>query len=209
MSNKTFAEKLNTGLESTKKIVENFNKVFCKKNVESNGNNVLCGTKCYLSSAIECDDPKLGNWRQETIDYLHETFGIITYDPSQDEKQNLALEINEALEKEDFNEVERIAKLFTKRDLSEIDRSDFLIACVFKGIASVGVPCEIVHAINLKKPVMIVCPNGKKTTPKWYFGNLHHEYIFGSWQDLYAYLKEVNEHKHKNNHRWWYVYKIV
>jgi len=169
----------------------------------------LYNTNCYLSSPIEFDNLGATNWRQDVCDCLKEKFGINVFDPSKDIKQDSVVKMDIALENEDYDTVENICKMFTKKDLAVIDRSDFLIAASIKGIPTTGVPCEIIHAINLKKPVMIVATKGKKTASKWYFGNLKHQYIFGNWDDLYKYLQEVNEYKHVNNHRWWYTYKMV
>lgn len=168
----------------------------------------LLNSKCYLSSAIECDT-STSNWRQEIIAKLSEEFGVITYDPAQDIKQTQVHILNEALEAENYDLVEQITKKFTKKDFIEIDRCSFLIASIKKNVQSTGVPTEVVHAINLKKPVLICSYPDKKSCPKWYFGNLHHKYIFGKWDDLFTYLKEVDEFKHRDNHRWWYTYKML
>lgn len=168
----------------------------------------LYESKCYLSSPIERDS-FINNWRPDVINQLTDRFGIQVHDPSQDIKQHLVGELNQATEDENYDEVERIATLFTKGDLSKIDRCDFLIAAVFKDIPSVGVPCEVVHAIGIKKPVMIVSLPTKQACPKWYFGNMRHRYIFGSWNELFDYLQEVDEFKHRDNHRWWYTYGMI
>lgn len=162
----------------------------------------------YLSAPIEFENGR-SEWRKPAITYLTEKFGIDVFDPSVDEKQKRAERLEKAVEQGNFDEVEKIATTFAKKDLGVIDRSDFLVAYNPYKVPTTGTPCEVHHAIQLKKPVMIVCPEGKKFASRWYFGNIRHRYIFGSWKDLYSYLDEVDQFKHKDNHRWWMVYKMV
>jgi hypothetical protein len=163
----------------------------------------------YLSSPIEFSYSLDDNWRESVTDTLTKKFQINVFDPFADEKQKQTTYIEKALEVEDFDEVERITTRFVKKDFGVIDRCDFLIAYNPRGIPSTGIPCEVHHALQIKKPVMIVCPQGKKFAALWYFGNMRHQYIFGHWNDLYQYLQEVDSYQHRDNHRWWYVYKMI
>ena len=167
----------------------------------------LEGVRCYLSQPIEHSTGM--NWKSDVIKYLTDEFGINVFDPQADEKQKRAELLEAAMETGDFDEAERVATSFVKKDLAEIDRTDFLIAYNPHKVCTTGVPCEVHHAVQLKKPVQIVCPQGKKSAARWYFGYIRHRYIYGAWSDLYAYLKEVDEGKHMDNHRWWYVYDMV
>ncbi len=169
----------------------------------------LKDTKCYLSHPIQFQNMGDPNWKPEVIKDLTTLFGINVFDPQADEKQKRAALLKSSMEKGDFDIVEEVATAFSKKDLAEIDRTDFLVAYNPYKVCTIGVPCEVHHAIQLKKPVLIVCPQGKQFAGIWYFGNIRHRYIYGSWQDLYAYLREVDEGKQKDNHRWWYVYKMV
>lgn len=169
--------------------------------------NALSKTKAYLSGPIQYDDGP--NWRPTVIKHLSEEFGIDVFDPFSDEKQMHSTKLKEALSLENYDEVELIATRFVKKDLAVIDRCDFLIAYNPHGVQTTGTPCEVHHAVQLKKPVMIVCPQGKSSASLWYFGYIRHEYIFGGWEDCYNYLREVDDCKHTHNHRWWYVYHMV
>jgi len=169
----------------------------------------LKGSKVYLSGPIENEDMNKADWRPPVIKVLSERFGIKVHDPSTDEKQGRAPLLVKALEDERYDDAEAVARLFVKKDFTLIGQSNFLIAYAPKGIVTTGTPCEVHYAVNDKKPVMVVCPEGKKYAPRWYFGNIRHRYIFGSWDDLYEYLQEVDEGEHKGNHRWWYVYDMI
>lgn len=161
----------------------------------------------YLAGPIEFDLSE--NWRVPVLDVLTNRFKINVFDPSIDEKQNKAKLIDKALEEGNYDEVECIARQFVKKDLGTIQRSSALIACNLFKVPTTGTPTEVMHAVNLKQPVMIVCPQGKKFASRWYFGCIKHQYIFGSWNELYDYLDEVDRGLHKNNHRWAFVYDLV
>jgi hypothetical protein len=76
-------------------------------------------------------------------------------------------------------------------------------------VPTTGTVHEIVNADLYKKPTMIICERGKEWIPIWYYGFIHHKYMFGSWEDLYNYLQEVDDGKHTDDHRWAYVYGLV
>lgn len=174
-----------------------------------NQQGALKNSKVYLSGPIEHENQNQPDWRLPVIKELTDRFGIDVFDPSKDEKQKRATLLESAIEKGNYEEVEKIAKSFVRKDLGEIDRRDFLICYNPYKVPTTGTPCEVHHCQNLKKPVLIVCPEGKKYASRWYFGYVKHQYIFGSWEDCYSYLKEVDEYKHKDNHRWWLVYGMV
>ena len=163
----------------------------------------------YLSGPIEFEDTSKPDWRPPVIEVLSKRFGINVHDPSTDEKQGRAPLLVKALAEERYDDAEKIARLFVKKDLVLIDHSHFLIAYAPRGVATTGTPCETHYAVNAKKPVFVVCEEGKRFAPRWYFGNLRHRYIYGSWDELYEYLQEVDDGKHKDNHRWWFVYEMI
>jgi hypothetical protein len=168
----------------------------------------LKNTRCYLSGAIECD-PSMINWRVNVKKELQNRFQIDIFDPFEDPKQQHSKELKIAKEQENYEEVVKIVKGFVRKDLSEVDVSKFLIARVSYLIPTVGTCHEIINSNNLKKPTLLVCEEGKNKTPSWYFGFISHKHIFGSWEDLYAYLTEVDQGKHMDNDRWSIIYKLL
>lgn len=169
--------------------------------------NYLKNSKMYLSGPLEYYEG--ANWRIEPTKVFTERFGIDVFDPYIDPKQNWSLQINEAKQKKDYAEMARIAKGFVKKDLAMVDRCDFLIACLPFKVPTTGSHFEIYNSINLKKPSLIICPEGKEKIPVWYFGVVKQEYLFGSWEEVYNYLDEVDKGLHQDNHRWNMVYKLV
>ena len=169
----------------------------------------LKSSRLYLSGPIEYEDESKPDWRPPVIKVLTDRFGIDVHDPSTDEKQGRAPLLVKALEEERYEDAEKVARIFVKKDFTVIAHSHFLIAYAPRGVVTTGTPCEVHYAVNDKKPVMVVCPEGKKYAPRWYFGNIRHQYIYGSWDECYDYLQEVDDRKHTDNHRWWFVYDMI
>ena len=170
--------------------------------------NVLEGTKVYLSGPIEYGDSGI-NWRDEPSRILKEEFKISVFDPFADPKQQWVPALKEARDNKNYAEMTRIAKSFVRKDLALVDRSDFLIAYLPKQIPTTGTHHEIINSVNAKKPTLLVCPQGKENIPLWYYGFIPHEAMFGGWEDLYNYLRDVNARKYLDNNRWAYVYGLI
>ncbi len=200
----------------------------------------LKNAKCYLSGAIDADMSGK-NWRPAVIETLSSRFGVNVFDPFSDPKQMKGKEMAEAKAAGNFDKVREIVLGFVAKDLSEIDRTDMLIARIgmhsiyyanqikdtdiwqddfgqmrlmlpppsVTPIPTTGTVHEIVNADLYKKPTMLVCEEGVKHIPGWYFGILKPEYMFGSWESLYNYLQEVADGKHMNNKRWQRVYGLI
>jgi hypothetical protein len=90
-----------------------------------------------------------------------------------------------------------------------VDRADFLIAHLPYKIPTSGSHHEIINSNNAKKPTLLVCPQGRQFIPLWYFGFIPLECMFGCWEDLYAYLQDVDDGKLKENNRWHFIYGMI
>jgi len=168
----------------------------------------LTGARAYLGGPIEAADPTI-DWRSEPKRVLIEELKIDLFDPHADPKQQCFNELIQAKEAAAWERVETIVRRFVRKDLCIVDRSDFIIACLPKGVPTVGTVHEIISSNNTKKPTLLVCPQGKQYIPSWYFGFIPHKNMFGSWGSLYTYLREVDSGWHVDDDRWAYVYKII
>ena len=168
----------------------------------------LAGKKLYLSGPIEHDNTD-HNWRTEPKKVLTNEFGINVFDPFDDPKQVWGPTLNKAREERDYDTMTRIARAFVRKDLFEVDNSHMLIANIPYKLATTGTCHEIINSNNAKKIVILVCEQGKEKIPAWYFGFVPHESMFGSWNEVYDYLREVDAGKHKHNDRWSVVYGMV
>ncbi len=168
----------------------------------------LKGKRCYLSGPIENDLSK-HNWRDDPKRMLTKNYGIELFDPFADPKQVFADELYSARNNKDYDTIVRIAKGFVRKDLSMVDRSDFLIAYLPYKVPTCGTHHEIINSNNAKKPTLLVCPQGKEFIPLWYYGFIPPEFMFDSWGDIYDYLDEVTLGQHKENNRWHFIYGMV
>ena len=164
--------------------------------------NYLKGARCYLSGPIEYDTGK--NWRLAPSKKLVKEFKIHLFDPFKDPKQQWAPLLKAARAEKNYDEMARIANDFVRKDLSVVDECQFLIACLPLGVPTTGTVHEIIVKSLSKKPVLLVCPEGKWNIPFWYWGFIPHSQMFSNWNDLYKYLREVDQGKN-DNYRWDYV----
>jgi nucleoside 2-deoxyribosyltransferase len=169
---------------------------------------VLRGKRCYLSGPIQYDDTG-HNWREGPRKVLVEEFGIDLFDPFEDPKQQWVPLLMDAQKRKDYDTMQRISRQFVRKDLCMVDRSDFIISYLPHKMPTTGTHHEIINSVNAKKPTLLVCPQGKEYVPLWYYGFIPHEVMFGGWEDVYQYLRDVDAMKHTGNNRWAYVYGLV
>jgi len=167
---------------------------------------VLQNTRGYLSGPIENDETNF-NWRTEPLRVLRDEFKINMFDPHADLKQQWVPMLKEAKEKKDYEKIAHIARDFLRKDLSIVDRSDFLIAYLPHRVLTTGTCHEIINSNNSKKPTLLVTDSNDITClPVWYFGFIPIDCMFANWENLYEYLREVNRGEHRNNNRWNFIY---
>lgn len=169
-------------------------------------NKLLSKKTFYLSSPIEFGTD---NWRYEFKDNIIKKFDLNIYDPFLDPKQQWKEQITEARKEKDYDRIESIARKFYLKDCLMVDKSDGLIAYLPYGVATHGVPCEILQSIKANKPTFLICPEGKELVPVWYYGMLSHKNMFGSFNDLYKHLDKINKGLIKNDDSLLYIYNKI
>lgn len=167
----------------------------------------LSGKHCYLGGAIEYDSGP--DWRPAVKNELASRFGIDVFDPAGDPKQQFVPEMMAARASRDLKTMRKISRRFLRKDLCKVDRSDFLISRLPKGMPTTGSVHEIIDANNRKKVTLLVCPEGVEHLSLWYFGFVPLKYMFGSFDELYDYLDKVNRGKCKKDDRWAFVYGLI
>lgn len=167
----------------------------------------LRGKKVYLSGPIEHDSPE--NWRDIPKKVLVKEFGVDLFDPSADPKQQWVPMLKKAQEDKNFESIKKIAMKFVRKDLGIVDRSDIVIACLPYQVPTTGTHHEIIFSNESKKPTLLICPQGREYIPIWYYGFISLEFMFGSWEELFDYLREVDAGLHMDNDRWDFVYDLI
>lgn len=169
---------------------------------------VLRGKRAYLSGPIEHGEPG-HSWRLKPKDVLINKYGIDVFDPFDDPKQVWAKVLYEARDRSDYEAMSEIAHNFVSKDLSMVDRADLVIAYLPYKVPTTGTIHEIVYSNDRKKPTLLISPEGKNRIPLWFYGLVRHQYMFGCWEDLFAYLDEVEEGLHKDDRRWAFTYDLI
>ena len=169
--------------------------------------NYLRGKTCYISGPIEHDQGF--NWRTEPTKVIQERFGVEVFDPFADPKQQWVIDLVEARAAKDHERMQKIARRFVRKDLQQVQKSDFLIAYLPKALATCGTHKEIDLSNSLKNPTVLICPEGREQVYFWYWGYIPYKYFFGEWDHVYAYLDEVDRGLHMDDERWAMVYGLI
>lgn len=166
---------------------------------------MLKGKRCYLSGPITY---QAYDWRPPLLEILKK-FEIDVFDPFRDPKQQWVDDLNAAIKQENEDEMERVCRMFVRKDLAIVDRTDFLVACLPLRCPTVGTHHEIINANNAKKPTLLYCPEGRFHIPPWYWGFIPSQYFFGSVDGLERYLQAVDDGIHKDDNRWHLAYELI
>ena len=159
--------------------------------------NRLKRTTCYLCGPMDRVTDGGVVWRQELTPRLKELeIGVL--DPC-DKPSNYATEdsntrerINLCKESGDFDTISNIMKPICAVDLRMVDIAHFLIMYLDLDVHMCGSYHEAFVAVGQKKPVLVMCKQGKSNLPNWLFGALPHQMVFSNWFQLLEYLHHVN-----------------
>jgi len=135
--------------------------------------------------------------------------GIGVLDPS-DKPTDFAQENSDfrdnmmcAKEKGFFDEVKSSMRDIAAIDLRMVDIAHFVVMHMDIDVHMCGSYHEAFVAIQQKKPLLIVCEQGKDNVPNWMFGVMPHQHMFSQWADLIQYLGEVNSGYDKEHYNRW------
>ena len=159
--------------------------------------NRLKGHSVYLVSPID-DCPEGGKtWREYFGNFL-KSLEIGVFDPTKkpldiiDETLDNVAYIKNLKKAGDYTRVRNIMRKIVAADLHCCDLANFIVAFLDLNLAMCGTISEITFASLQKKPVIIICPQGKAAVPSWLFGlGLKHEMFFETFDDAENYIKHI------------------
>lgn len=160
--------------------------------------NNLWQQRVYLAGAIDRVADRGSQWR-ECITPKLKQFGLTVLNPLKKPLRNSEETIEKVgerhkLKAEGFlDEVAAIMKRIRNIDLRLIDVSDFIIVYINMEHNLFGTVEEIVTANRSKKPILVVIEQGVENAPDWLLGMIGTETIFNKFEELFEYLKCVNE----------------
>lgn len=177
---------------------------------------ILKDCRIYLCGPMEFSQDMGEGWRKELTPHL-ESLGLNVIDPT-NRKTKLSFsesaseehhKLKIVREAQNYQKLTEHAKEIVKSDLSLVDRSDIILVYIDITQYSVGTIDEFVTACNARKPIILVCKQGKKHIPIWFFGRMNHRYMFDSLKESLTYLEKINKMPYeefqeftKENKRW-------
>lgn len=172
----------------------------------------LAKSLVYLSGSMDFSPDNGREWRENIIPLLRDN-GIGVLNPCNkptligNESEEERKKYKENLNNNNFNEVKKFAKPIVGVDLRLVHKADFLILYIDIETFMFGSVVEYTWAVQQRKPVLIVIKQGKQKSPLFTFGMIPHEHIFNNFDEMFDYLKDVDdETKPLNDMRRWYFF---
>lgn len=172
--------------------------------------NRLKGMICYESGPMDrvksWDDAT--QWRNDLKPFLFER-GVGVLDPC-DKATTIAIEDQDVRKKKKllkeqgrYDELAAIMKPICAIDLRMVDICGFVILYIDIDSHMAGSYHEATVAIGQKKPVLIVCKQGKENIPDWWWGVLPHSMMFSNWDELKNYLDYIDTAENAEHEKRW------
>ena len=160
--------------------------------------NRLKGMTAYLCGAMDRVADGGAEWREHITPRLQELgVGVFNpcnkpsdYAPEDEDTREL---IHTLKRSEKYDDVSAIMKPICAVDLRMVDIAHFIVMNIDMDNHLCGSYHEAFVAIGQKKPVIIMCKQGKRGLPNWMFGVVPHEMVFSNWSETIEYLHHINE----------------
>ena len=160
--------------------------------------NRLKGMTAYLCGAMDRVADGGTAWREYITPKLQE-LGVGVFNPC-NKPSDYAPEDEDTREliaslkvREDYDGVSKIMKPICAVDLRMVDIAHFILMSLDIDSHLCGSYHEAFVAIGQKKPVIVMCKQGKKNLPNWMFGVMPSQMVFSSWSEVLEYLHHINE----------------
>lgn len=170
--------------------------------------NRLLGFRCYIAGAIDKCKNSGKVWRQQITPLLNQ-MGVIVLNPL-DKPFSVGLETDDNRFRRDnlkkageYNKFSRIMRKIRHIDLRMVDMADFIIVYLDLEIFACGTMEELFWANRQKKPIIVLCPQGKADVPDWLFGTLPHQVFFTSVDEVMKYLDDIDKGLNKQTFGRW------
>ena len=170
--------------------------------------NRLKHTLAYLCGPMDRVDDGGVTWRKVLSSKL-KSLGIGVLNPCSkptefaQEDENFREKINKHKLVCKFDEVKAEMKDIAAIDLRMVDIAHFLVMYMDMDVHMCGSYHEAFVAVSQKKPVLIMCKQGKSEIPNWMFGVVPHEHMFGNWSELLEYVYHVHEDQEVEHLKRW------
>jgi hypothetical protein len=160
--------------------------------------NRLAGSFAYLCGPMDAAPDGGVEWRVDMSKWLRRR-GVFVLDPCDKPIQNAPPEaegrqrINEWKELGEYDKIRpAYGEYIRGLDLRMCDKADFLVVYLNSKIPTCGTWNELFTSNQSKKPIIVMCEDGKKAIPNWMFLTLPQDMMFGSWGEVHHYLEHIN-----------------
>jgi hypothetical protein len=140
-----------------------------------------------------------GPWRDMMTEFL-ESLNVIVLDPREKPIDGEVSELPEnidlrrhLLETGRWDELAQLMKPIRGADLRCCDHADFVICYLNFEMKMCGTWEELFWINREKKPILIVCKQGKNEIPPWLYGVLPHQLMFSSFDEAKAYITHIDQ----------------
>jgi hypothetical protein len=158
----------------------------------------LSGSRVYLSGAMDrVADGGIG-WRRKITPWFNER-NVIVLDPS--DKPTL-VGVEEVVEREQrrrwrseerYDLLAEHMKPIRHIDLRLVDVADFMVVYLDLSIHACGTYEEVFLANRQRKPILLVCEQGKQAVPDWMYATSNHQLFYNNFEEMLGYLDRVDQ----------------
>ena len=159
--------------------------------------------RAYLVGPMDYDRHTGKEWREEIGEWLHLEKNAIVIDPYHKPMSSVSTEfaleddenyriVKQAIADGNYARAESRMKKVRATDLRIVDHSDFQIINLDLDKRPCGTYEEMFTGNRQKKPLITVCPQGKKAIPPWLFGTFPHQMMFETWDEVKDYLNHID-----------------
>lgn len=153
---------------------------------------------CYLCGPMDHAPDNGKGWRLEIIPKLRK-LGIGILNPCDkpmrgyDEGIEYKKLLNNLKAEGKIEEMRNHIRDIVGSDLRMVHKSDFVILYIDKDIFMCGSFIEAAWAMQQRKPLLVVCKQGKLNTPYFLMGMVPDVHLFNNFDELMTYIKHIDQ----------------
>lgn len=170
-------------------------------------NSRLKGHLCYVAGPINANVDFM-SWRNDMSRFLW-NLGIGVLNPcdkplDHNEDENFQNNLVRLRQEEKYDEITDIMREIVTIDLHFVDLSSFVILYIDKNSHMCGSYAEMTYSCLERKPLIVICEQGKTNIPAWLFGHAKHTTFFNTFDQAKEYIRHIHEDNdiENINRRW-------
>lgn len=172
--------------------------------------NILKGTKTYLIGPMQYKNGE--TWRDKATEELTK-LGVKVFNPyshpfiNSIQEGNLISYSKQLIQDKKYDEVAKLWKITRIEDLAMCDYATFIIAYIDTNVHTTGTYEELFWSNRLKRPIFLICEQGKDKVPLWIWGTLPHKYFYNTLDEVLDTLNKINSGKIEIDSARWKILK--